>query len=244
MSRVATLLYGVVCYLIFLAVYAYLVGFLWSVGVPKAINDGAPSGALALLCDLGLIALFGLQHSVMARPSFKSLWITIVPPAAERSTYVLLTSGALALLFWGWQPMPAALWDVRGTALGAVLTGCSAAGWILMAVSTFLIDHFALFGLKQTLFAFLRRELLEPEFMIRGPYRVTRHPLMLGFLIAVWTTPWMTGGHLLFAAAMTAYMLIGLHHEERDLLAAHGEAYAQYQRETPMLLPRLLRARR
>lgn len=239
MSRLATLIYGLVVYLLFLAVFLYLIGFLWSLGVPKGINDGEACGpVLALLTNLLLVSLFGVQHSVMARPGFKQLWTTVVPPAAERSTFVLLSSACLAALFCWWQPLPGVLWDVRGSALGGALMGVSAFGWGLVLLSTFVIDHFALFGVKQSLFHYLGRELRAPEFVVRGPYHLSRHPLMLGFLIAFWATPWMTVGHALFAAAMTGYILIALRYEERDLHEAHGDDYAAYTRRTSMLIPR------
>lgn len=238
MGRTIVLLYGIASYVIFLGVFLYLIGFVWSFGVPRGINDGAAGGLVpSLAIDLLLVALFGIQHSVMARPGFKALWTQIVPPTAERSTFVLLASGCLIALFAWWQPLPEAIWDLRGTPWSDVLIGLSALGWGLVLVSTFVIDHFALFGLRQVIYGFVGREMPTPRFVIRGPYHLSRHPLMLGFLIAFWATPWMTVGHLVFAGAMTAYIRIALHYEERDLREAHGADYEGYQRRTSMILP-------
>ncbi|MBK8262083.1 MAG: isoprenylcysteine carboxylmethyltransferase family protein [Nannocystis sp.] len=242
MGRALILLYGIACYLGFLAVFLYLIGFVWGVAVPKAINDGHAGGfASSLLIDLALVALFGVQHSVMARPGFKRMWTAIVPKPAERSTFVLFANLCLVALYCWWRPLPEAVWDLRGELAGDLLLGASAFGWLLVLVSTFVIDHFALFGLKQALYGFLGRELPHARFVVRGPYHLSRHPLMLGFLLAFWATPWMTVGHLLFAAAMTVYIRIALHYEERDLLDVHGADYEEYQRRISMLLPLRLR---
>jgi protein-S-isoprenylcysteine O-methyltransferase Ste14 len=240
MKRATTLVYGIVCYVLFLAIFLYLIGFVWGLGVPKGINEGAAGATLpSILINVLLVSLFGLQHTIMARPGFKSALMTVVTPAAERSTFVLFTNLCLAALFYGWQPLTATIWDVRGAIAGDLLFAASALGGGLVLLSTFVIDHFALFGLKQVIYGFVGREMPETDFVVRGPYHLCRHPLMLGFLIAFWATPWMTLGHALFAAAMTVYILIALRYEERDLGGVHGEAYARYREETPMLLPRL-----
>ncbi|MEZ4454738.1 MAG: NnrU family protein [Nannocystaceae bacterium] len=238
MGRALLLFYGVAAYVLFLAVFLYLVGFVGSFGVPRAINDGAVGEFLpSLAVDLLLIALFGIQHSVMARPGFKAVWTRIVPRAAERSTFVLLASACLVALYAGWRPLPEAIWDLRGTPFADALIGVSALGWALVLYSTFVIDHFALFGLRQVFYGFVGREPAPARFVIRGPYHFSRHPLMLGFLIAFWATPWMTVGHLIFAGAMTVYIRVALHYEERDLREAHGADYSSYQRRTSMILP-------
>lgn len=238
MRRLPVLIYGTISYVLFLVVFLYLVGFVWNLGVPRGIDDGQP-GALvpSLLINLLLVSLFGLQHSVMARPWFKRAWTAVVAEPVERSTYVLLASLTLALLMWGWQPLPGVVWDIRGSALGGVLQAASALGWGLVLLSTFAIDHFHLFGVRQALYGWLGRELPNPDFQVRGPYLLVRHPLMLGFLVAFWATPRMTVGHLEFAAAMTGYILIALAHEERDLRAAHGADYEGYAARTPRLNP-------
>lgn len=237
MPRSLLLAYGIGAYVLFLAVFLYFIGWLWNLGVPRGIDDGVPGGPLAaLLIDLALIALFGLQHSVMARPWFKRAWTTIVPEPAERSTYVALATLLLAVLMSAWRPLPTLLWDLHGAAAGALLT-VSALGWGLVGLSTFAIDHFHLFGVRQAISHWLGRPLHAPEFAARGPYRLVRHPLMLGFLLAFWSTPRMSAGHLLFAAGMTAYVLIALVHEERDLRAAHGAQYDAYAARTPRLNP-------
>lgn len=238
MGRALILLFGTASYLAFLGVFLYLVGFVWGVGVPKGINDGAV-GALApsLFVDVLLLSLFGIQHSMMARPSFKRMWTTLIPSTAERSTFVLMTNLCLVAMYIYWQPLTDSLWDVRGELVGDVLMGVSVIGWALVLVSTFVIDHFALFGLKQAIYAFVGREMPATNFVVRGPYHLCRHPLMLGFLLAFWATPWMTVGHLVFASAMTLYIRIALHYEERDLSEAHGADYESYQQRTSMLLP-------
>jgi protein-S-isoprenylcysteine O-methyltransferase Ste14 len=243
MLRLAVLLYSVAVYAVFLLVFLYLIGFVANIAVPRSIDVGpAASAAVALLIDLVLIALFGLQHSVMARPSFKRRFTQVIPAAIERSTYVLAASLVLALLFWAWRPLPLTLWRADG-ALAAVLMAASALGWGIVLLSTFLIDHFDLFGLRQAWLNFLQRPLTPLVFRTALLYRLVRHPIMLGFLIAFWFTPHMTAGHLLFAAGMTVYILIGVRHEERDLLEALGPTYAAYRRETPAFVPGLPGAR-
>lgn len=237
MRRSLVLAYGLGAYLLVLAVFLYLVGWLWNLVVPRGI-DGGPAGAplASLLIDLALIALFGVQHSVMARPRFKRLGSAVLPDVAERSTYVVLASLLLALLMAAWRPLPTLLWNFEGL-LGAALLLVSALGWALVGLSTFAIDHLHLFGVRQTLHHWLGRPPRAPEFAVRGPYRLVRHPLMLGFLLAFWSTPRMSVGHLVFATGMTIYILIALEHEERDLRAAFGPLYDAYAARTPRLNP-------
>lgn len=243
MFRFVALLYSASAYAVFLAVFLYLIAFVANIAVPRSIDIGpAASPAAALLIDLALIALFGLQHSAMARPAFKRWCTQSIPPAMERSTYVLAAAVVLALLFWLWLPLPYTLWRAEG-ALATVLLAASVMGWGIVLLSTFLIDHFDLFGLRQAWLHFLQRPQTPPVFRTTLLYRLVRHPIMLGFLIAFWFTPHMTAGHLLFAAGMTAYILIGIRHEERDLVQALGPTYAAYRRETPAFLPGLPGAR-
>lgn len=240
MRRVAIFAYGVVCYALFLATFLYAIGFLGNFIVPKAIDSGREGSlAFAVAVDSLLLAVFALQHSVMARPGFKRWWIRWTPQPAERSTYVLFSSLALLLLFWLWRPLGIVVWDVQHPWGRAALYGLFACGWLTVLVTTFLINHFDLFGLRQV-WLYLRGEAYRPlRFTTPGPYRLVRHPLYVGWLIAFWATPTMTLAHLAFAAGMTAYILIAIRFEERDLLAAHGRDYALYRRRTPMLLPRI-----
>lgn len=239
MKRFACLLYSVLAYAVFFAAFLYLIAFVANIAVPRSLDVGpAASPMAALAIDLALIALFGLQHSVMARPAFKR-WITrFVAPAIERSTFVLASSLVLVLLFWAWRPLTFTLWRAEGMAATALLA-LSALGWGTVLLSTFLIDHFDLFGLRQAWLHFLERPLTPLVFRTTLLYKLVRHPIMLGFLIAFWFTPHMTAGHLLFAAGMTVYILIGVRHEERDLVQALGEPYVQYRRETPAFIPGL-----
>lgn len=238
MHRALTLAYGLAAYVCFLATLLYAIGFLAGVGVPKSIDSGAAGApGAALLVDLGLLALFALQHSVMARPWFKRAWTRIVPAPVERSTYVLLSSLCLGLLFAAWQPLPARIWTVEDPRGAALLWTVHGLGWLLVLVATFVIDHFDLFGLRQVVRHFRGLPQVSPPFQSRLFYRVVRHPLMLGWLVVFWSTPRMSAGHLLFAATTTLYVLIAIRIEERDLLRSHGEDYALYRRRVPMLLP-------
>lgn len=240
MTRVLALLHGVAGYAVFLATFLYAVGFVGGFGVPKAIDDGATGATgIAVLVNLGLLALFGLQHSVMARQGFKRWWTRIVPRPVERSTYVLFTSLVLAALFAFWRPLPHVVWEVEATAVRWLLWGLYAAGWGIVLAGSCMIDHFDLFGLRQVWLYFRGEEYSPPEFQTPGFYRYVRHPLMTGFLLAFWATPEMTAGHLLFAGVSTAYILVALRFEERDLESFHGEAYRRYRRRTPMLVPGL-----
>ena len=238
LKRIAFLVYGTVSYLIFLATFLYAVGFIGGFGVPSRL-DGPARGSLAvaLAVNAGLLTLFAVQHSVMARPWFKEVWTRIVPRPVERSTYVLFSSVALILLFWKWQPMGGSIWAVSDPAGRLALRGLFAFGWALVLACTFLINHFDLFGLRQVWLAFRGRDYTPVGFTMPGPYRLVRHPLYVGWLFAFWMTPTMTIAHLVFAVATTAYILIAIQFEERDLVREHGAAYEEYRREVPMLVP-------
>jgi methanethiol S-methyltransferase len=236
--RLGVLLYGLVCYALFFATYCYAVGFVGGFLVPKSL-DSTPTMPLApaLLINLGLLGAFAVQHSVMARPAFKRWWTRWVPVAMERSTYVLASSLALIALFALWQPMGGTVWLVESPLARATIYSAFAFGWLLVLVSTFLINHFDLFGLRQV-WKFYRGLAYRPlRFVTPGPYRLVRHPLYLGWLFAFWCTPHMTMAHLVFAVMTTAYILVAIRFEERDLRAYHGSDYIEYQRRVPMLIP-------
>ena len=239
MGRFAAVFYGLVAYLVFLASFLYAIGFVGNFIVPKSIDSGpeTPLGS-ALLVNIALLAAFAIQHSVMARPGFKKHWTKIVPEAIERSTYVLFASLLLFLLFWQWRAMPNEVWNVENQFGNVALLGLFALGWVLVLLSTYIIDHFDLFGLRQVFLHFRGSEPSPPEFKEVGFYKFVRHPLLLGFIIAFWATPEMTVGHLLFAVVTTVYMLIAIQLEERDLEAILGEDYAQYRKRVSMIVPR------
>ena len=241
LKRIAFFSYGTFCYVIFLGVFLYAIGFIGNFGVPTTL-DGAARGPLAIsfAIDAGLLTLFALQHSVMARKWFKEWWTRIVPKPVERSTYVLFSSVALILLFALWQPLGGVVWSVEDPAGRVVLRGLFAFGWGLILYSTFLINHFDLFGMRQV-WRYLRAsgDSGEMKFVTPGPYRLVRHPLYVGWLFAFWMTPLMTSAHLLFSIATTAYILVAIQFEERDLVREYGNAYEEYKQAVPMLVPSL-----
>ena len=236
-TRVLIFLYAILSYGVFFASFLYALGFVGNVVVPKSIDVGDTARMTdALVVDLLLLSLFAVQHSVMARPAFKRWWTRIMPPAAERSTYVLLSSLVLLLLFWQWRPIPTMVWRTDGAA-AVLLTCLQWTGWLVALTSTFMIDHLDLFGLKQGLAALRGVEAQAPAFQVRWLYRLVRHPLMLGFLIAFWATPTMTVGHLVFALGMLGYVLVAIQLEERDLVREFGARYLAYREQVRGLVP-------
>ncbi len=239
MNRLLAMLYGGACYTAFLGTFLYAIAFVAGVGVPKHIDNGPGAPWLtALGIDIALLTVFAVQHSGMARPAFKRWWTRFVPASIERSTFVLASSAVLGLVFWLWHPLPQSIWHVESAVVRVGLWGVSLFGWLLVLTSSFTIDHFELFGLRQVWRNGQGHAGKEEPFVIRAMYRIVRHPLMLGFLIAFWVTPQMTVGHLLFAIVVTGYIIVAVRFlEERDLIAVHGDAYRDYQRQVPMLLP-------
>ena len=239
MHRPGLILYGVAAYLLFNVAFVYMIGFLLNLPVPKAINAGTVSvWPIAICINVGLIFLFGFFHSLMARETFKTWWTKIIPADAERSTYVLQSALFLILAMWQWRPMPETLWMVDG-ALAWFAYGICATGVVMVLVSTFLIDHFELFGLRQIWNASRSQPMQAPQFRTPLLYRFVRHPMQLGMILALFGTPHMTVGHALFAGLMTLYVVIGLWFEERSLVREFGDTYRAYQRHVPMLIPRL-----
>jgi protein-S-isoprenylcysteine O-methyltransferase Ste14 len=242
-KRILFFAYATLSYSIFLATFLYAVGFIGNFGVPRTL-DGAPMDPLgrALAIDLGLLGLFAVQHSLMARKWFKEAWTRVVPPPIERATYVLFSSLALILMFWQWRPLGGEVWSVEHPTGRMVLWGLFAFGWGLVLVATFLINHFDLFGLRQAWVHLRGREYTALPFRTPGPYRLVRHPLYMGWFFAFWMTPTMTLSHLVFALATSAYILIAIQFEEKDLAREHGTAYETYRRTVPMLVPFARRA--
>jgi len=244
-GRVTAFLYGVVCYLVFFATFLYAVAFLGDLGVVKSIDSGPeiPVGR-ALAINAALLGLFAVQHSVMARPWFKRAWTQVIPPVAERSTYVLLSSLAMVLLFWQWRPMGGVVWEVHDPIGRLAIWGIYAVGWLLLLVATLLINHFDLFGLRQVYLHLMGRPYTALQFRTPGLYRYVRHPIYFSWLCIFWATPRMTTAHLVFALATTAYILMAIPWEERDLIRAHGETYRLYREQVPTILPLRLRKKR
>jgi protein-S-isoprenylcysteine O-methyltransferase Ste14 len=237
-ARLFTLCYGGIAYLIFFGTFLYAVGFVSRFIVPKTVDSGAASAPItALLVNLVLMSIFAVQHSGMARQGFKKLFARFASPAIERSTYVLLASLSLILLFWQWRPMPMTIWNIDDPVLAGIATAGGFAGWLIVLYSTFLISHFELFGLTQVVSHFAGRVVEPMKFKTPGLYRLIRHPIYLGFIIAFWCTPVMTLGHLLFAAVTTAYIFVGIYLEERDLVSLFGDQYRRYRDKVAMLVP-------
>ena len=238
MTRILAFLYGSAAYTIFLGTFLYAIGFVTGLPLPKTIDTG-PAGSLseAVIVNLLLLSLFALQHSIMARKEFKRWWTRFVPPVIERSTYVLLASLALMLLFWQWRPIPAVIWQVDIPILATALTALSLIGWSIVLAGTCMINHFELFGLHQVIENLVGRSLPAPRFRTPALYTVVRHPIYMGFIIAFWATPVMTLGHLMFALVTTAYIFVGIALEERDLVAQFGDEYRRYRQRVAMLIP-------
>lgn len=238
MSRLFALVYGIASYAIFFVSILYAVGFVSGSVVPKAIDTGpVVTMAEALIVNLILMSIFAIQHSLMARKQFKAWWTRFVPAAIERSTYVLFASLALILLFWQWRPIPSTVWSIEQPAIAMALTALSLVGWLTVLTSTFLINHFELFGLSQVVKNMSGRQAADPTFRTPLFYRFVRHPIYLGFIIAFWSAPTMSIGHLLFAAVTTAYIFVGIALEERDLVDLFGDEYKRYKSRVPMLFP-------
>jgi protein-S-isoprenylcysteine O-methyltransferase Ste14 len=236
--RILYFLYGITTYIIFFGTFLYAIGFVGNFFVPKSMDTGQ-SGSLgeALIVNMLLLSVFAIQHSVMARKGFKKAWAKIIPAALERNTYVLFSSLALILIFWQWQPMGDVIWDVSNTTLGSILIGISLFGWFFVLISTFLLDHFELLGLKHAFYNLTGKEMANGRFKTPGFYKIIRHPIYLGFTIAFWATPVMTTAHLLFAIGTLGYTLVGIYLEEKDLISLFGDEYIAYKSRVSMLFP-------
>lgn len=238
MGRILALAYGVAAYIAFFGTILYAIGFVTGIFVPKTIDTGVMGSAgEAIVINVLLLSIFAVQHSVMARKPFKRWWTQIIPASIERSTYVLLSSLALILVFWQWRPIPAIVWEVSEPTLATALLGLSLMGWVMVFLSTFLISHFELFGVRQVILNLTGRDGGETRFRTPLLYKMVRHPLYLGFIIAFWAAPVMTAGHLLFALVTTAYILVGIALEERDLIELFGDEYRRYRERVSMLVP-------
>jgi len=239
MKKSIAFIYGILAYFIFLMAFLYSIGFVGNFIVPKSIDSGTETTFLqALLVNALLLSVFAIQHSVMARPAFKKWLSSIISTAIERSTYVLLSSLALILMYWKWQPMTTIIWEAENDTVALVLTGVFFFGWLVVFLSTFMINHFELFGLKQIFDNLKNKQTQNPKFQTNYFYKIVRHPIMLGFIIAFWATPLMTAGHLIFAIATTVYILIAVRYlEEKDLRKSIGKEYEEYQKKVPMIFP-------
>ncbi len=238
MSKALVALYGLISYVVFLLSFLYAIGFVGNLPVPKSIDSGEIGPLLpSLAINVLLLGLFAVQHSVMARPAFKAWFTKLISPAIERTTYVMISSLLLFTLYWFWQPIPNVIWNVEPSIGRTVLIAIFWLGWLTVLLSTFMINHFDLFGLRQVYINFKDQDYSHLDFRIVGLYKLCRHPIMLGFIIAFWATPTMTTGHLLFAAATTGYVFIALQFEERDLVDFFGDVYRDYQKKVPLLFP-------
>jgi len=238
MGGIFAVLYGICAYVIFLVTFAYAIAFAGNIVVPKTIDSGTPGPLIeALIVNVALLGVFAVQHSVMARQGFKRWWTRIVPKSVERSTFVVFATAAVALLLWQWRPMPDVIWSVQDPIAVAAIRGVFWLGWVILLVSTFLLNHFELFGLRQVAARLMGWKLPEPQFRTPFLYKRVRHPLYLGFILGFWAAPAMTVGHLLFAVATTGYILIGIFFEERDLVNMFGDQYRRYRQQVSMLIP-------
>ncbi|MDY6943609.1 MAG: NnrU family protein [Pseudomonadota bacterium] len=238
MAKLIAAAYGIFAYVLFLLVFVYFILFVGDLWVPKTVSSGEPGGLTGMAVDVLLLALFGIQHSVMARPGFKRWWTRLVPESIERSTYVLISSVLLGAIVFFWQPIEGVIWEFENNIAYGLIYGLFGLGWLIATLSTFLTDHFDLFGLRQVYLNLVKKSYTPVEFRMSFLYRMVRHPMMLGMLIGLWATPVLTAGHLLLALGLTVYIVIGIQYEERDLMRTLGEDYRTYRESTPMLLPR------